>query len=201
MEKTRSVDQKSAARAGRVKAEIAARPGLFAACGAVVASWRTYRGRRLGPYYRLAYREGGRQRSIYLGRCAELARRVRGLLERLHRPGRERRRLARLQAQVRRSLRRWKARLARELAGWGVRVKGYEFRGAARALAAWRPGRSAGAPLGSGVACNRGAGAYHAEREGESGEEGSAEGASPEGTRQGAEARRRKGDWGDGSGE
>ncbi len=46
---------------------LADHPDRFARQGAVVASWRTYRGRRLGPYYRLAWRENRRQRSIYLG--------------------------------------------------------------------------------------------------------------------------------------
>ena len=135
VEKPKTAAQKAAARAERVKARIAARAALFATQGSVVATWRTYRGRRLGPYYRLIYREDGRQRSIYLGRCPELAGRVRRVLEHLQRPRRERRRLARVAAQVRRSLRRWKDRLAAALAPWGIVVKGFEFRGAARALA------------------------------------------------------------------
>ena len=71
------VDQKTAARFERVRAAVMAEPRRFARQGSVVASWRVYAGRRLGPYLRLAYREGRRQRSIYLGRCAELVRRVR----------------------------------------------------------------------------------------------------------------------------
>ena len=47
-------------------------PTRFACQGTVTTSWRTYRGRRLGPYYRLAWRENGRQRSIYLGRQGRL---------------------------------------------------------------------------------------------------------------------------------
>jgi len=126
------LDAKAAGRWERVRAELAARPALFARRGAVVATWRSYGGRRLGPYFQLAFREGARQRSIYLGRCRKLARRVRELLARLQRPRRERRRFARLTAQVRASLGRWKARLREELAQWGVQLKGFEFRGAGR---------------------------------------------------------------------
>ena len=132
--KTGSVDQKANARWERVRLQVLAQRRLFARQGAVVAGWRTYRNRRLGPYLRLAYREGGRQRSIYLGRCEELAGRVRELLARLQRGYRERRLLARLKAQVRTSLRRWKAGLERLLAARGVQLKGFEFRGTRRAL-------------------------------------------------------------------
>ena len=44
-----------------------------------------------------------------------------------------------VQAQVRRSIRRAKKELARQLARIGVTVKGWEFRGAATALAQYRP--------------------------------------------------------------
>ncbi len=109
MGKTGFVDQKVAARFGRVRELVLAERGRFALQGSVVAAWRLYAGRRLGPYFRLAYRDGGRQRSIYLGRCVELARRVRELLAGLQRPRRERLLFARLKAQVRASLRSAKA--------------------------------------------------------------------------------------------
>ena len=104
--KTGSVDQKVAAQFERVRAVVMAQPRRFARQGSVVASWRVYAGRKLGPYFRLAYREGRRQRSIYLGRCAELARRVRELL----------------------------AELQGQLAVWGIRLEGFRFRGVRRAL-------------------------------------------------------------------
>jgi hypothetical protein len=47
---------------------LAARPDLFSRHGAIVATWRRRGARTYGPYYRLAYREAGRQKSIYLGR-------------------------------------------------------------------------------------------------------------------------------------
>ena len=146
MEKQRVVDQKAAARLERVEAQVLAHPALFAAQGSVVATWRVYRGRRLGPYFRVSYRESGRQRSIYLGRCEELARRVRALLARLQRPRRQRRLFARLKAQARSSLRRCKARLKEELAVWGIQLKGFEFRGARKGLARYVKARQRGLP-------------------------------------------------------
>ena len=134
-EKSRSVDQKAAARWERVEAQLAAAPGVFAVGGTVVTTWRTYRGRRLGPYFRLAYRKGRRQCSIYLGRSAELARRVRDLLARLQEEHRWRRTTRRMRREVRRSLRRWLEYLGRQLAQLGIERKGFEFRGVRRALA------------------------------------------------------------------
>ncbi len=55
-------------------------PTRFASQGTVVATWRTHRDRRLGPYYRLTWRENGRQRSVYLGRQGPLVDQVRSLL-------------------------------------------------------------------------------------------------------------------------
>lgn len=134
MEKREAVSQKARERLERVQSYLVARPALFAAQGTVVATWRTYRGRRLGPYFQLAWREGGRQRWLYLGRSEELADRVRDLLDRLQRPCRQRRLFARLKRQARSALRRWKAQLDRLLARWGIELKGFEFRGTRRAL-------------------------------------------------------------------
>ena len=134
MEKTGFVDQKAAARFERVRTVVLRERRRFAAQGSVVAGWRVYGGRRLGPYFRLAYREGGRQRSVYLGRCMELARRVRELLEGLKRPRRDRLLFARLIAQVRASLRCLKIERKQRLAALGIQLKGLEFRGVRRAM-------------------------------------------------------------------
>ena len=134
-EKRKVVDQKAAARFERVEAQVAAAPGVFAAGGTVVASWRTYRGRRLGPYFRLAYRKGRRQWSIYLGRSEELAQRVRDLLAGLQKHNRWRRTSRRMQARARAALREAKVQMKKELARWGITLKGWEFRGVRRALA------------------------------------------------------------------
>jgi len=58
-EKCDLVDQKPAARFERVEAHLVAHPALFATQGAVVATWRTCRGRRPGPYSQVSFRERG----------------------------------------------------------------------------------------------------------------------------------------------
>ncbi len=135
-EKRRPVDQPSPtdqSRYDRARTFILANRPLFSAQGSIVASWRTRHGKRFGPYYRLAYRRNGRQRSIYLG-AAHIADHLRDLLARLQEPQRLHRLYQRLQAQVRHSLRQAKKHLAQQLAPYGVTVRGYEFRGAARAF-------------------------------------------------------------------
>ena len=134
MEKRKHVTQKLVERFERVRAYLVARPARFAAQGTVVATSRTYRGRRLGPYFQLAWREAGRQRRLYLGRSLELVERVRNLLDRLQRPLRQRRLFARLKRQARSALRRWMADLKPVLARSGIELKGFELRGTRRAL-------------------------------------------------------------------
>lgn len=117
-------------------------PQRFARQGAVVTAWRTYRGRRLGPYYRLAYREGSRQRSIYLGRQSPLVDKVRNLLGVLQAKHRfrclARRRRAELRRRVLRPLKEYLER-AFLLYGNGLYFKGWEVRGirAFQARASW----------------------------------------------------------------
>jgi hypothetical protein len=108
---------------------IADEPGRFCRQGAVVATWRTYRGRKLGPYYRLAFRRDGRQCSVYLGRCRELAERVRAAIDKLRVPLHHVRQIARMRAAVKASLRREKLRLDGQLRKLGLYLKGFETRG------------------------------------------------------------------------
>lgn len=141
MENLDLVDEKDRAKLERVRAFVLNRPALFAGRGAVVASWKNWQGKRLGPYYRLAFREDGRQRSLYLGRSEALAEQVRRLLDGLHAPREERLVRKRLLAQARAEVRRVKKDLEREAAAVGIRMKGWEFRGGAlRALRARRQG-------------------------------------------------------------
>ena len=140
MEKRTPVDQlpnDQETRFNRARTFILANPRLFATQGSVVPTWRVRAGKRFGPYYRLAYRRGGRQRSIYLG-PRPVADRLRQFLDQLQRPHRRRQLYKRLQTQVRASLRQAKKHLAQQLAALGVTLKGYEFRGAARALKTYR---------------------------------------------------------------
>ena len=108
---------------------IAARGDLFSRQGHVAVTWRHRNGKTFGPYYRLSYREEGRQRSIYLGREGELVEHVRRALRLLQQPLAESRALGRLQRQIRASLRVERLRLATLLHPYGLWLKGFEVRG------------------------------------------------------------------------
>jgi hypothetical protein len=97
--------------------------------GYVVETWRSYGGRRLGPYYRLRYREEGQERSLYLGRDAAFAEEVRGRLRDLQAPLRSKREGDKRYKRERAYLRRLKARWEEELRKIGLRLKGFEVRG------------------------------------------------------------------------
>lgn len=129
MEISTSLDQKTAGRLETVRAYVLAHKALFTARGSVVAGWRTYRGRLHGPYYRVAFSDGTRQRSLYLGASPELAGQLRRLLDGLQGPLRQRRGFQRLKRQLRAALRRQKALLNDELNRKGLYLKGFEFRG------------------------------------------------------------------------
>jgi hypothetical protein len=135
LEKSTVADQKVAPPDGTdsgshpALALLAARPELFQEQGSVIESWRSYRGRRLGPYFRLIYRADRKQRSIYLGSCPQLAARVRHRLEEVQKLRRERRQSIQRRAAVRTALRAQKKELATALAELGLVLKGWEARG------------------------------------------------------------------------
>jgi hypothetical protein len=108
---------------------IAARPDLFARQGHVAASYRRRAARTFGPYYRLSYRQNGRQCSVYLGVAGPLIERVRQAIDALQRPGVQHRALLRLRRSIRASLRAQKLDLAALLRPLGLRLKGFEVRG------------------------------------------------------------------------
>jgi hypothetical protein len=108
---------------------LAARPEVFARQGHIAASLRTRNGKTFGPYYRLAYRDGDRQRSIYLGRDGELVEQVSQKLETLQRPRKQYLALQGFQRKIRQSLRVEKNRLSSLLRPYGLRLKGSELRG------------------------------------------------------------------------
>ena len=124
MENRRSVDQKLA----DALELLLAHPEIFTRQGTVVASWRSYRGRRLGPYYRLTYRQEGRQRSVYLGNCSELASQLRDTLTEMQQPLATHRAYRRHRAQVAAGLRQAKKVLNAQLRAYGMQLKGYEIR-------------------------------------------------------------------------
>ncbi len=134
MEDLKIVDQRSATRFQRVRRLIVAHSSLFSAQGSVVASWRYRDGRRLGPYYRLAFRVGGRQRSLYLGKSETVAQKIRQLLGSLQKPLRETRQRRRLLAEALTGIRQTREQMRRRLAPLGIRLKGLELRG----VDAWR---------------------------------------------------------------
>jgi hypothetical protein len=117
---------------------LAARPDLFSRQGSVVASWRRRGTRTYGPYYRLAYRDAGRQKSIYLG-CEDaapaarpapsLVQEVRRRLALLQTPRRRCRVLDRLRRHISAALRIQKIRLNIQLRPLGLHLKGFEVRG------------------------------------------------------------------------
>jgi hypothetical protein len=108
---------------------ISARPDIFARQGYVAATYRRRNQKTFGPYYRLGYREHGRQRSVYLGREGGLVERVRRMLRALQRPRVERRAIGRLQKAIHASLQSHKNHLATLLRPFGLRLKGFEVRG------------------------------------------------------------------------
>jgi hypothetical protein len=111
---------------------IPARPDTFARQGSVVATWRRRGTQTYGPYYRLSYRDGGRQHAIYLGRAGggcDLVEQVRRRLDALQQPLRQRRAVDRLRRQVGASLRVQKLRVGALLRPFGLRLQGFEVRG------------------------------------------------------------------------
>jgi hypothetical protein len=138
LEKLASVDQKRA----EVQAFLAEHATLLSRQASVQASWRRYRGRRLGPYYRLSSREGEKQCSLYLGRCPKMAEEVREALGALQGPLRHERELNREVRQIQTAIREEKQALDRDLLPRGLYRKGNEIRG-------WRAlRRSSQAPTG-----------------------------------------------------
>lgn len=108
---------------------ITARPDIFTRQGSVSPTWRHRNGRAFGPYYRLSYRDDGRQCAIYLGRDGPLVQRVRHLLQKTQNPLRQKQIFDRIERETRAALRTNNARLAMLLRPLGLRLKGYEVRG------------------------------------------------------------------------
>jgi hypothetical protein len=97
--------------------------------GSVQAAWRLYRRRRLGPFYRLHFRENGRLKTLYLRGDVTLAAEVRQALADLQAPGRVRREIERQRGQVLAIFRATKRACGRELQARGLWLHGNEIRG------------------------------------------------------------------------
>jgi hypothetical protein len=121
---------------------IAACPKRFARQGSVSVTWRRRMGKTFGPYYRLSYREKGRQRAVYLGREGPVVQRVRQMLDALHAPLRQRGVWKRFEHTARLHLRAIRAQVTTLLRPLGLRLKGAEVRGwRTSPLRPWLPRR------------------------------------------------------------
>ena len=123
VEKSRFVPQLDNRRWETIEGFILANRLLLCANGSVATEYRWRNGRRFGPYFRLRYRQGNTQRSIYLGPSPELAEKVRRLLAELQ----FRRTCRRLTRNIRASLRLEKKNLQNMLRACGYRMKGFEI--------------------------------------------------------------------------
>jgi hypothetical protein len=120
-------DQNVLARFARLRSQILERKELIARDGNIAETWRTHRGKRTGPYYRVAFRENGRQRAFYIGGDAQLAKMVMELIGELKHPREEKRLIRRLRAAARASLRRTLAEAEALAAPLGFRRRGFRF--------------------------------------------------------------------------
>jgi hypothetical protein len=125
LENPDSVDQKR----GRIHQFLRDHADALSQQGSVQRSWRYYQGRRLGPFYRLAYREGGRQCSLYLGSDPTLAEEVLGVLEQMQAPRRHLLETERQLQKIKAQLKSHKRALDGELEQRGLHRKGNEIRG------------------------------------------------------------------------
>jgi hypothetical protein len=113
----------------RALALIQANPELYVRHAAVAVDFKRRGPRRLGPYCRLRYYDGGHRRSIYLGRPGPLVDQVRQLLAAVQAPWQRQRAYQRWRGEIAASLRGHKGVLDRRLRVLGLRLKGYEVRG------------------------------------------------------------------------
>jgi hypothetical protein len=123
----KSDDKKSSDRFERLRSQILERKNLIAIDGTVAASWVNYRGKRLGPYYRVAFRENRTLRAIYIGRDEQLAKIAKDLLDELKRSRREGRWLRRMRAAARDALLRSLAEAETFVAPLGYHRRGFGF--------------------------------------------------------------------------
>ena len=126
MEKYDFVDQ----RAKEINEFITVNAVHLAIQGSIVAAYRMRNGHRLGPYFRLACRDGdGRQISVYLGTERPITAEIRERLRELQEPMQSRRYWNSVRRAVRQELKKARQQLHKELAKQGLMSKGAEIRG------------------------------------------------------------------------
>jgi hypothetical protein len=121
----RSVDQKRR----ELFRFLAEHSALLALQGSIQASYRVYRGRQLGPFFRLSFREAGKQRSRYIGGDRALAAEIGRHLQKLQAPLSGARQIERSLTEHRHQLKLAKAEFRRHLEVHGLRLQGNEIRG------------------------------------------------------------------------
>lgn len=102
---------------------------LLSRQGSIIETWRFRNGRRLGPYFRLSFRDQRRQRSLYLGTDQAMISKVVQHLKALQSTVRLDRQLNRTRAALRRELTRAHQAVDAALQGTGLHRKGNEVRG------------------------------------------------------------------------
>jgi hypothetical protein len=102
---------------------------LLGGQGSIQQSYRVYQGRKLGPFFRLSFREGGKQRSRYIGPDRALVAEIERHLQKLQAPLVAARQIERSLAEHRRQLKLGKAEFRRRLEVHGLRLQGNEIRG------------------------------------------------------------------------
>jgi hypothetical protein len=122
----RAVDQN---RRDRLFRFLSAHGALLAAQGSVQESYRLYQGRKLGPFFRLSFRQAGKQRSLYIGGDRALAAAIEGQLQTLQAPRSNARQIERCLADCCQSLQAAKQELRRCLEAQGLHLQGNEIRG------------------------------------------------------------------------
>jgi hypothetical protein len=120
-------DEKTLARFAALLPQILAQKELIIRDGTVVASWKTYRGKRLGPYFRVAFRDNRRLRAIYIGRDELLAQLAKALIEELKHPLRQDRYLRQVRQLFRAAWRQSVRETERFVAPLGFRRRGLHF--------------------------------------------------------------------------
>lgn len=124
---SKSVDQKTLARFESLRTQILERKELIAQGGSLIETWRNHQGKRLGPYYQVAFRENRVLHTLYIGRDEQLATMVSALIDELKTPLREDRILRQLRAAAKAGLRRALAEADALAVPLGYRRRGYSF--------------------------------------------------------------------------
>ena len=127
MQNSNFAHEKTLARWERLQTQVLKYNELIAQDGCIGEIWKTYRGKRLGPYYRVEFRENRATRTIYIGRDEQLAKMASAMIDELKHPRREDRIIRRARMAARAALRRSLAEAEALAAPLGYRRRGFRF--------------------------------------------------------------------------